>query len=115
MPKHKRTGWIQNVMGFIRLQVIFEHLPFVFFITLILMLYIANGHRSDRMIRKINKTHLRVKELKSEFISSKSQLIKLTKESELLSRLRPSGLVPLTEMPLIIEDTAQLENKYHEN
>lgn len=100
-----QKGWIQSIMGLIKVQVIFEHLPLVLFITMILMLYIANGHRSDRLIRKINKTHLRVKELKSEFISSQTKLIKLTKESELLNVLRPRGFVPLTEIPQLIQDT----------
>lgn len=111
----ERTGWLQYAMGLIKVQVIFEHLPFVIFITLILMLYIANGHRSDRLIRKINKIHLQVKELKSEFISSKTKLIKLTKESELLITLRSRGFVPLTEIPLLVRDTLENENKCNED
>jgi hypothetical protein len=60
----------------------FQALPFIFFISALAMLYIANAYYAERTIRSIDRTHNELKELRSEFISTKSDLMLISKQSE---------------------------------
>ena len=46
-------------------------IPFILFLALIAILYIANGYYADDKIREVNKVSNQLKELRSEYISTK--------------------------------------------
>jgi hypothetical protein len=73
--------------------------PFIFFVTLMMLLYIANGYYAEGQIRKLNKLTNELKELRSEYIISKSELSDLSKQSEVAKRLEPLGVKESVEPP----------------
>ena len=57
-------------------------LPFIFFFTFIIILYIANGYYAEKVVRDLHKTSNDVKELRSEYITIKSDLNYKSKQSQ---------------------------------
>ena len=57
-------------------------LPFIFFLSLMAILYIANGYYAEEKIRQMNRLTNELKELKSEYIITKSDLMFISKQSE---------------------------------
>lgn len=74
-------------------------LPFIFFLTFVTLLYIANGYYAESQIRRQNKLTNELKELRSEFIISRSELSDLSKQSEVAKRLEPLGVKESVEPP----------------
>lgn len=67
-------------------------LPFMFFITLVVLLYISNGYYAEEQIRKQNKLANELKELRSEFIISKSELATVSTQTAVRLRVLPMGI-----------------------
>ena len=59
-----------------------QQLPFVFFLTLIAILYISNTYYAEKTVRRINNVTNELKELRSEYITTKSDLMFISKQSE---------------------------------
>ena len=60
----KKTNKIGTIYGW---------LPYFGFICILTLLYIGNVHRAEKKIRKINKTHHEIEELRREYISIKQR------------------------------------------
>lgn len=86
---------------------IVKNIPFYFFISALAIVYIANGHYADKMMRQINETEKNLKEMEYEYKTVKQQVIFRSKESELAKAVEPLGLKPLTIPPLRIVDTLE--------
>lgn len=87
-----------------------QHVPFVMFLGLLAILYIANGYYADDKIREVNKVTNQIKELRTEFISSKSDLMFVSKQSEVAKAVEPLGLQEPVVAPMKIE-TDSIKNK----
>src|SRR5437868_2826064 len=74
---------------------IVRNIPFYLFISVLAILYIANGHYADKTIRKINSTENHLKEMEYEFKTVKRDVIFRSKESELAKAVAPLGLKEL--------------------
>lgn len=86
-----------------------QHLPFILFLALIAIFYIANGYYADDKIREVNRISNQLKELRSEYISTKSELMFTSKQSEVAKAVEPLGLKEPVVPPVKIEvDSAQL-------
>lgn len=86
-----------------------KHLPFIIFLALIAVLYIANGYYADDKIREVNKITDQLKELRSEYISTKSDLMFASKQSEVAKAVEKLGLKEPLVPPIKIQvDSAQL-------
>lgn len=86
-----------------------KHLPFIIFLTFIAILYIANGYYADDKIREVNKISNQLKELRSEYISTKSELMFASKQSEVAKSAEKLGLKQPVVPPTKIEvDSLQL-------
>jgi hypothetical protein len=70
--------------------------PFVMFLTLVALFYISNSYYAERKIRQINKINNELKELRSEYITSKSKLMFVSKQSEVAKTAEVMGL-PIKE------------------
>jgi hypothetical protein len=70
--------------------------PFVLFLTIVALFYIANSYYAERKIRQINKINNELKELRSEYITSKSKLMFVSKQSEVAKTAEQMGL-PIKE------------------
>lgn len=80
-----------------------KHLPYILFITFLAILYIGNGYYADGKIREFNKTTNEIKELRSDYISTASELMIASKQSEVAKAVEPLGLKEPVVPPIKIE------------
>lgn len=80
-----------------------QHIPFILFLALIAILYIANGYYADDKIREVNKISNQIKELRTEYISSKSDLMFISKQSQVAAAVDTLGLKEPVVAPMKIE------------
>jgi len=94
-------------------QWIVMNISFFLFLAFIAILYIANGHLTDKTIRKINATKKELKELQFEYKTVKSELMRRSRAVEIENAVAPYGLVVAKEMPirLALEKKIQTLNK----
>jgi len=76
-----------------------EMLPFLIFLSLLCMLYIANSHMAVKNIRNIDKLNKEVKELSWEYKSLKADLMFKSKLTEVAKKVDTLGIKELTEPP----------------
>jgi hypothetical protein len=89
-----------------------KHLPYLLFLSLLGILYIANGYWAESSVRRINRTQGQIKELRSEQISIKSELNNTIIESELnkIIEERRLGLTESFDPPKkIVLESSELE------
>ena len=101
-PAPKNT--IKSILNY---QWIVMNISFFLFLAFIAILYIANGHLTDKTIRRINSTQQELKELQFEYKTIKSELMRRSRATEVENAMAPYGLVVAKEMPIRI----QIENK----
>ena len=82
-----------------------KNIPFYFFLGVLTVLYIANGHYADKTNREISKTEKNLKEMEYEFKTVKRDVTFRSKESELAKAVEPLGLKQLVVPPVRITDT----------
>jgi hypothetical protein len=85
-----------------------KQLPFIFFLTFVAICYVANGYYAERTVRNINRVGNQIKELKSEYITSKSQLMFISKQSEVAKASKNLGLKESVTPPIKIVDTTSV-------
>lgn len=81
-----------NVFSYFDRKSIIHFMPFVFFLTAWAIVYIANSFIAEKTIRDIDKTERDLKELRSEFITAKSELMYRSKLSEVATAIQSQGL-----------------------
>lgn len=67
--------------NFLSHEKIVQKIPFVLFLTLIAILYIANGYYAEKTVKQLYRTTNEIKELRSEYISTKSDLELIKQQS----------------------------------
>lgn len=92
-------GWKKNFSY----KWVVKNIPFFLFLTLLAVLYIYNGHFTDKQAFKINATEKRIKELEYEYKTVKSDVIFRSKASELIKAVEPLGLKELTSPPILLK------------
>ncbi len=70
----------------------FKFFPFLLFIAFLAFIYIANNYYAENKVRDINHLHKELKELRYEYITSKSELMDLGKQSRIAGRLSNKGI-----------------------
>jgi hypothetical protein len=65
---------------------------FIFFIVVLAIIMIANSHRFDEKVYKIADLTNEVKELRSEFVDRRSELMKLRMESTVSEKMVQRGI-----------------------
>ena len=85
-------------------------LPFIFFLTFIGILYIANGYYAEKVVRNLYKTGNEVKELRSEYITIKSDLNFKSKQSQVAQATEQLEIYESTTPPTkILVDENEME------
>ena len=93
-------------------QWIVMNISFFLFMALIAILYIANGHLTDKTIRKINTTQRELKELQFEYKTLKSDLMRRSSRAvEIQDKVAPYGLVVSKEMPIRLTKENKIQNQ----
>ena len=90
---------IKSILNY---QWIVMNISFFLFLAIIAILYIANGHLTDKTIRKINTTQKELKELQFEYKTLKSDLMRRSRAVEIQESVAPYGIVVSKEMPIRI-------------
>ncbi len=100
MPEVNNDKTIKNPLkGLFNYQWIVKNIPFFLFLSVLAVLYIANGHRSDRTIRKMNSTASELKELQYEYKTLKSEVMYRSEEIQIVKASEPLGLKVSKDMP----------------
>ena len=76
-----------------------DMLPFIIFLCVLVMIYIANSHMAMKNIRSIDKLNKEVKVLNWEFKSFKADLMFKSKLTEVAAKVDTLGLKELIEPP----------------
>jgi hypothetical protein len=85
--------------GFFNYKWIVKNIPFFLFLSGLTVLYIANGHRADTTIRRINATNNELKELQFAYKTLKSEVMFKSEEVQIVKATAPLGLKVSKEMP----------------
>lgn len=80
-----------------------KHLPFVMFLTALALVYIANAYYVERKVVKIQKLNQRVKDLHTNYVSVKADLMFSMKQTEIATKMAESGLKESVTPPKVIK------------
>lgn len=69
-----------------------QYLPYVLYISIILVLYIGNAHYAERTIRRIDKLKTEVEDLRADYTTLKAELMYASKQSEVAKKVKMLGL-----------------------
>lgn len=85
---------------------------FIVFIILLAILMIANTQRYEQKVFEIAKLNNEVKELRSEFVDRRSELMKLKMESTVSDKMLEKQIHPSTVPPTKIEVKKEEEKSF---
>ena len=80
----------------------FKTIPFLGYLTIIAIVYISNTYYAEKTFRQIEKTKIELKELRFQYISSKSELMFYSKQTKIAKRVINTGLKETTIPPFKI-------------
>ncbi len=81
-----------------------QQLPFILFLVALGIFYISNRYRSERVYRDMVSLEKELKDLRFEAITTASDLMYMSKQSEVVKRVKREGLdlIESTEPPIKI-------------
>jgi hypothetical protein len=71
---------------------IVKQLPFILFVSFLGIIYIGNRYQAEKIVRKINKIEKEVKDLRTQSIFTASELMKESRQSEVIKKINKEGL-----------------------
>ena len=100
-PKEKPVSGFKSLLSgrFLSKESVTQSLPFLFFVSFLGICYIANGYQAEKVIRNLYNTNNEIKELRSEYITTKSDLMYISKQSQVARATYDIGLRELTSPP----------------
>ncbi len=96
----------------IRYEWVLKHLPFFLFLSLLAIVYIANGHWADNTISDINHSSKRLKDLQYEYKSLKSIEMFRSREAQVVNAAAPLGLKISAEPPIQLNESNEPINQH---
>src|SRR5215210_5401107 len=76
IPRRKKRSFnFMSLFGIFEREQIVHLMPFILFLTFLIIIYIGNSYYAERTIREIAKTKTELKEKRAEFISTSSELM----------------------------------------
>ncbi len=78
--------------SFLTRDTMVNNLPFLFWLFGLGIVYIANSHYAEKTVILTNKMEKEVKELRSDFIATRSELMFASKQSEVAKAAAPLGI-----------------------
>ncbi|HRE74981.1 MAG TPA: FtsL-like putative cell division protein [Flavobacteriales bacterium] len=80
-----------------------DNLPYFFFLTVLMLVYIAMGYTTDKNARRIERIESELVELNSEYISVKTELNLISRQSQIADSTASIGLFEMKdESPRVI-------------
>jgi hypothetical protein len=92
--KGKRKGSFKDVLDgsmLIRENVV-KQFPFIFFLALLAIFYIGNRYHAEKLKRNISHLQKEQKDLRAESITTKAQLMFMSKQTEVAKEVKRRGL-----------------------
>ncbi|MDR6966432.1 hypothetical protein J2X31_000425 [Flavobacterium arsenatis] len=86
---------------------------FIVFVILLAIVMIANTNRYERKIFKIKALEEEVKELRSEFVDRRSELMELKLESTIEKKMLEKGIIPSSVPPVKIKVVKEEEKSWY--
>jgi hypothetical protein len=91
------TGFGKRILGvldgsFLTHDNVLDNIPFLLSLFGIGIFYIGNSHFGEATIISMERMTMELKELKSEFISTRSELMFVSKQSEVAKAVAPLGI-----------------------
>lgn len=92
--KKRISKSIQSLLegDFLSREGVVKNLPYLAFLAVIAIIYIANTYYAEKTFKDIEATKVELKELRYRYITIKSNLMYLSKQSEISGRARLLGL-----------------------
>lgn len=78
--------------SFLSHEKIVNSVPFVLFLTFLAIFYIANGYYAEKTVKELYRTTNEIKELRSEYISNKSDLELIKQQSHVAFSIKSLDL-----------------------
>jgi hypothetical protein len=93
-PANKmRKGFLSVISGgFLADEKALSHLPFIFYVAFLGMLYIANGYYAHNRLKDLDALDNSITELRTQYIIAEDKLMYLSKESELNKATEVMGI-----------------------
>lgn len=85
----------------------FKNWRFILFIVGLMLLMIASSHSSDKKVMEIAQLNKKIKELRAEFVDTRSIAMKLKLESTIRDKVLELGLKPSQKPPQVIRVTSK--------
>lgn len=103
----RKLSELLSVFGFIRKEDLLQTMPFMLFLTLLAVVYIANNYMAEKTLRKIDAVDKEIQTLRSEHISLKSELNFLSNQSAVARSVEPYGIRESIVAPkkIIVQNT----------
>lgn len=98
--------------SFLARENVVRNMPFILFCAAMMILYIAYGHTSERIVRDLDKAGANLKEMRAEHVSVRAQLERLEQQSQVAARIQGLGLKESRELPIHIKvDPEELKHE----
>ena len=76
-----------------------KHWRLIIFLSGLALIMIASSHSADKKVHRISKLSAQVKELKSEYVDVRMQLMQSRMESKIIAAMEGKGLLPSVTPP----------------
>jgi len=73
-------------------QVMTKQLPFIIFLSFLAAIYIGNRYHAEKVIRDMTKLQVEVKDLRAQSITTASELMFISKQSEVVKMVKENQL-----------------------
>ena len=92
--KEQRIGSFKGLIdgSLFTMDGVVSQLPFILFLTLLAFIYIGNRYRAEKIVRETISLQKEMKELRAEAITTSSELMSLSKQSEVAKLVERKGL-----------------------
>ena len=89
--------------NFLARENVIRNMPFMFYVVLLMVLYIAYGYYAERTVRELHNVDVELKDMRSDYISKRAELEKTEKQSQVAEDIERLGLKESRVPPIKIE------------
>ncbi|MBK9176186.1 MAG: hypothetical protein IPM46_07590 [Flavobacteriales bacterium] len=93
-------GFINVLNGsFLTRENVLRNMPFILFCAALMLVYIAYGYHTERVVRQLERTGAALKEQRAEYITVRAELEKQEQQSQVAARIGALGLHESRRVP----------------
>ena len=88
-----KSDW-QSLVEKLSYNAIVNNMPFMIFLAVLCIIYISNSHRANEIQRDLATQHNLLNEMRWKYLDSKSQLMYVKTETQVINSAKKLGLQP---------------------